>query len=46
MEELLSAMGYSESDEERFLKALGQGLLEEFRILRAEGAHPRRFSRV
>ena len=30
MEEILNAMGYSESDEERFLKALGRGLLEEF----------------
>jgi hypothetical protein len=30
MEEFLSAMGYSESDDERFLKALGQGLREEF----------------
>jgi hypothetical protein len=30
MDELLSAMGYSENDEEGFLKALGRGLLEEF----------------
>ena len=30
MDEFLSPMGYSESDEERFLKALGQGLLTEF----------------
>jgi len=30
MEEFLSAMGYSESDEERFLKVLGRGLLEDF----------------
>jgi hypothetical protein len=30
MEELLRAMGYSESHEERFLKVLGRGLLDEF----------------
>jgi hypothetical protein len=30
MEELLSTMGYSESDEERFLNVLGRGLREEF----------------
>ena len=30
MKELLSAMGYSESHEERFLKVLGRGLLKEF----------------
>lgn len=30
MEEILNAMGYSEIDEERFLKMLGRGLLEEF----------------
>jgi hypothetical protein len=30
MDEVLNAMGYSESDEERFLKVLGRGLLEEF----------------
>jgi hypothetical protein len=27
MDEVLNAMGYSESDEERFLKVLGRGLL-------------------
>jgi hypothetical protein len=30
MDEVLNAMGYSESDEERVLKVLGRGLLEEF----------------
>jgi hypothetical protein len=40
MEELLSAMGYSESDEERFLKALGQGLLEEFPNPTCRGCPP------
>jgi hypothetical protein len=30
MEAILNAMGYSESDEERFLRVLGRGLLEEF----------------
>jgi len=30
MEGILNAMGYSECDEERFLKVLERGLLEEF----------------
>jgi hypothetical protein len=30
MEAILKAMGYFESDEERFLKVLGRGLLQEF----------------
>jgi hypothetical protein len=30
MEGILNAMGYSESDEERFLKVLERGLLKEF----------------
>jgi hypothetical protein len=30
MEELLTVMGYPESDEERFLNMLGRGLLDEF----------------
>jgi hypothetical protein len=30
MEELLSPMGYFETDEERFLKVLARGLREEF----------------
>ena len=40
MEELLSAMQYSESDEERFLKVLSRGLREEFPNPKRSGCPP------
>ena len=40
MEELLSVKGYSKRDEERFLTALGRGLLEEFPNSTRKGCPP------